>query len=542
MYVAHGQTMCWRLIFWSIRDTIQSTMAHETRVNLWRLLHDIRDAYAAPLEEVIITELVANALDSGASRIEFVVDREKGRMRCADNGSGMRRTTLKEYHDIAASTKERGLGIGFAGIGAKLSLLVAESVITETHGPKGSRGATHWHLTTTNRAPWKFIPSPGYVSTPRGTAVEIVLSSPHSSLCDPTRVSQTILKHFFPLLDSGMKEKLLRLIYPKGVVFVVNGEELCYTDSAERHYFKVAIGKRNARPIGIGYLVRSDAVQSPTGFTAHGLAISTYGKIIKQGWEWLGLMPKLHAVLSGVVEIPGLSEVLTTNKSDFLNDATSLKKYYRFRKAAQEAILSILPELGEPSEISDRPVTKEVQMLSREIESALGAIADDFPELLSLVGNKHKKIKTPAELAAHAKKQSRTERIEGIEKREHPTDTDEKNANEKSDKEILHLRESESGEYSKTIRKKTPGLAIALQEFTEEEEEQSLGRIIEDTVFVNTGHSAWKKAVAEHLDEYHIVLTVACVLSAMIEQNHSPHEFISKFLASWGQSLQQKLF
>ncbi|MDP2630075.1 MAG: ATP-binding protein [Candidatus Uhrbacteria bacterium] len=514
-------------------------MAHETRVNLRRLLHDIRDAYAAPLEEVIVTELIANALDSGATRIEFVIDTEQGRMRCVDNGAGMRRATLKEYHDIAASTKERGLGIGFAGIGAKLSLLVADNVVTETRGPNGSRGATHWHLTSTNRAPWKFIPSPGYVTTPRGTAVQIVLSSPRSSLCDPISVSKTILRHFFPLLDSGMKEKLLRLIYPKGIVFIVNGEELCRTDHTERHYFKVSLGKQNTRPVGIGYLVRSDAVQSPTGFAVSGLAVSTYGKIIKHGWEWLGLMPKLHAVLSGVVEIPGLSEILTTNKSDFLNDATSLKKYYRLRKATQEAILSLLPELGEPTENSERPISKETQTLSREIESALGAIADDFPELLALFGVKHKKVQSPAVLSDHPERQARDERINGIEKRKLVEKATSLNKNPRE--EILHLQESTSGEYTKTVRKKSPGIKITLQEFTEEGA-PVLGRIIENTVFVNTKHPAWKRATEEHLNEYHVVLTVACVLSELIEQTHSPHDFIGKFLASWGQSLQQKLF
>ncbi|MFQ6093456.1 MAG: hypothetical protein ACE5OR_12435 [bacterium] len=39
---------------------------------------------------------------------------------------------LEEYHDIAATTKIRGEGIGFAGMGVKLSLLVAEEVTAET--------------------------------------------------------------------------------------------------------------------------------------------------------------------------------------------------------------------------------------------------------------------------------------------------------------------------------------------------------------------------------------------------------------------------
>ena len=34
-----------------------------------------------------------------------------------DNGGGMRRRELARYHDIAASTKTRGEGIGFAGVG-----------------------------------------------------------------------------------------------------------------------------------------------------------------------------------------------------------------------------------------------------------------------------------------------------------------------------------------------------------------------------------------------------------------------------------------
>ena len=39
----------------------------ETRVDLQHLLEDLRDAYTGSLEETILTEIAANALDSGAS-------------------------------------------------------------------------------------------------------------------------------------------------------------------------------------------------------------------------------------------------------------------------------------------------------------------------------------------------------------------------------------------------------------------------------------------------------------------------------------------
>ena len=62
-----------------------------------------------------------------------------------DNGKGMTAPQLDRYHDIAATTKERGKGIGFAGIGAKLALLVAHAVITETKSGR-SYNATRWRL------------------------------------------------------------------------------------------------------------------------------------------------------------------------------------------------------------------------------------------------------------------------------------------------------------------------------------------------------------------------------------------------------------
>ena len=40
----------------------------ETRVDLLHLLEDLRDAYPGAVEETILTEVVANSLDSGATR------------------------------------------------------------------------------------------------------------------------------------------------------------------------------------------------------------------------------------------------------------------------------------------------------------------------------------------------------------------------------------------------------------------------------------------------------------------------------------------
>src|SRR5262245_30184076 len=39
-----------------------------------------------------------------------------------------------------------------------------------------------------------------------------------------------------------------------------------------------------------------------------GIAISTYGKVIKRGWDWLGLTPVDGDRITGLVEAPDLAE------------------------------------------------------------------------------------------------------------------------------------------------------------------------------------------------------------------------------------------
>ena len=141
----------------------------ETRVDLEHLLEDLRDAYPYSIAETILTEIIANSLDSGASRITMTADPAQSTLTVVDNGSGMQRKAMRQYHDIASSTKVRGQGIGFAGVGIKLGLLVCEEVLTETR-----RGSTHvatrWHLASHHRAPWHWVAPLGLVGERGGAA------------------------------------------------------------------------------------------------------------------------------------------------------------------------------------------------------------------------------------------------------------------------------------------------------------------------------------------------------------------------------------
>ena len=507
-------------------------MQNETRVNLKHLLEDMRDSYSSPLEEVILTELIANALDSKATRLDFSVDTGARFLRCVDNGGGMKRAQLKEYHNIASSDKVRGQGIGFAGVGAKLSLLLAERVVTESKGGRGSRAATEWRLTNPYRAPWKFIPTTEAVSFSRGTSVTMYFTDDQPHLLKKEFVADTIIKHFYPLLHQYLTEEILRYVYKKGVEITVNGELLSLSSEEQRidNGFRVFLGK-NRRPIGAGFLTKKVLEQgwlarlagrAPSErHVSSGLSVSTYGKVIKTGWEWVGILPKSAEALVGVVEIPALSEVLTTNKSDFLTDAVHLRKFYRLRKAVQEAIVPVLRLLGEFATEQKTSVAKNVKPLERQIETALEGLSSEFPELDTLLGSRRG-------TAAGSGKTKKGHDKENTTKEGEPNASDRVTANLPDEKK---KQKEERGKEDAKISRKKPGLTLMLEDFTDSQD--ALGRMIEDVVSINTLHPAWKKALETKQEEYHILVVVGLVLAEFVAPEKHPLEFLAKFLSSW---------
>lgn len=490
---------------------------NETRVNLKHLLEDIRDSYPMPLEEVIIVELVANALDSGASRVSFFINPSEKSLTILDNGKGMRRPELREYHNIAATTKIRGKGIGFAGIGAKLSLLVATSVITETRGGHGSRCATTWHLSSATRAPWKFIPFSGKVPYSRGTAVTIVFDK-DSALLSEQFIQKTIRYHFYPLFVPEFIDVIFRYIYKKSIVFEINNQPILHPEAhlpPLARPFRIILGRKLKRAAGFGFLIKREPAEILSAAESFGLAISTYGKVIKYGWEWVGIKPKADSPIYGMVEIPALAEILTINKMDFLRDAASLKKYYQYRKAIQEAILPILEKFGESIKTEEQK--NYLKPLTQEIERTLKDLISDFPEILPLLGLKRIKekglLKTEEPL------------IDILQEKDIEEKSKEGARQKKEYKETAKILQKEN-----LVSKKGPALLIGLEQALENE---PIARMVENKIFINTNHPAYQKAFKQGFGEYHTIFCVAWTLSHYLEDSHSPQSFINNFLAIW---------
>ncbi len=514
----------------------------ETRVDLHHLLEDLRDAYSGSLEETILTEMVANALDSGAGAVRITADPAHTTLAVVDDGSGMQRRELARYHDIAASTKIRGEGIGFAGVGIKLGLLLCEQVLTETRRGK-SHVATRWHLASRHKAPWKWLPPPGLV-VERGTAVTLKLTNPLSPLLDAGFLEGTLRRHYQPLTETVFDE-LLGDHYRRGVRFEVNGRALerMPVRAAEVAPLAVRLGRRR-KPSALGYLVRELA---PLPEEARGLAISTLGKVIKRGWDWLGVTPATPDLIGGLIEVPALAECLTLSKADFIRTGPRGASYLAFRKAIQEAVGRQLAAWGDARDQAEETRRRAARPVERDLERVLVDLAEEFPLLGALVerqagGQRKLPIGRPGAVAdarallAAAVRASAEPAVATADEPPLASTT------------VAPARD-DGAQPSGTSPPPAPGLpgergarrptryGLAIQ-FEARPGDPEIGRLLESTVWVNEAHAAYKRAVASRSEGYHLALAVALALAPLAVEPAREHGFVTAFLDRWGAALE----
>jgi hypothetical protein len=504
----------------------------ETRVDLLHLLEDLRDAYAGQLEETILTEIVANSLDSGTAEVRLTTDPGAATLDVADDGRGMSRGELRRYHDLGASSKIRGRGIGFAGVGIKLGLLACVEVVTEARRGK-THVATTWRLASRHRAPWSWTPPPGLVGV-RGTAVRLRLQNALSPLLEAGFLEGALRRHFQPLMETPF-DRVLARVYPSGVSFVVNGRALTRRSVApDVASVAVRIGRQRS-PSAVGYLERGPAALAADGA---GVAVSTRGKVIKQGWDWLGVAPAEPGAVVGLIEVPALAECLTLNKADFIKTGPRGATYLAYRKAIQEAVTAQLTAWGEtPASAARRGAPRR---LERDLQSVLDELAGDFPLLAALVerraGGQRRlafgaaRGTAPAAGAVALTAALREEPVQAGAEALPPLHVAAQGEREPEPQAPASMV---PGDPHAPKRPAHHGLRI---QFESRPDDDQLGRLVESTVWVNAAHPAYARATAARADAYHVALTVAMALAPLAVEPADAHGFVTAFLTRWGET------
>lgn len=357
---------------------------HESSVNFQNLIRDLAEMYPFDITEVVVVELIANSLDARATRILINYDPQKKVLVVQDDGEGMTASQFDEYHDFAAGLKPRGKGIGFAGLGAKVSFNIADRVITETRSKSLSRGS-NWYLQSKKKLVWEDIKRENIKKN--GTRVEVLFrSDTRSSFKSTDELIKLLRRHYLPLFDSKFLDLYdLMGIYSRDLRFVVNGnivEPTRVTEDFSLDKKKEFYPQRGSKQFGYGILGVAES-EYPVAPDLCGVLLCTYGKIIKV--DFFNQFPgKFGPQIFGMVEIPEFVNFLTTSKTDFIRKGKH-REFERLYSPIRQEFKEWLSSIGvEPSEIlgSDEAI---------EIERELKKLVDEIPEISDFFGFRMRK-------------------------------------------------------------------------------------------------------------------------------------------------------
>lgn len=352
---------------------------HESSVNFRNLIRDLADMYPFDISEVIVVELIANSLDAKATTICISYNPLEKVLVVEDNGYGMSSSQFDEYHDFAAGLKARGAGIGFAGLGAKVSFNIADRVITETKSKSCSLGS-NWYLHSNRKLLWEEI-NPDNLRR-NGTRVEVHFKKDtNSSFKNTDDLINLLQKHYLPLLDPKFLDLYETMsLYSKNIRFLVNEsivepgliKEKFSLDRVREFY-----PTRRNKTFGYGILGLAES-EYPVAPDVCGVLLCTYGKVIKA--DLFNQFPgNLGPQIFGMVEIPELVKFLTTSKTDFMRKG-KYKQFEQLYNPIRQEFKEWLGSIG----VETTEIMGSNEAL--ELEKELKKISEEVPEISEFFG------------------------------------------------------------------------------------------------------------------------------------------------------------
>jgi len=510
-------------------NTIHVHKEYISKINYKNMIQNLADMYPYDIDEVILVECIANALDAKSTKIFISFKPESNSLLIQDNGAGMNESQFRLYHDFAMGLKSRGEGIGFAGLGAKISFNIANRVITETYS-KSFSGGSDWKFSKDGDLVWKPIKSNGMKNY--GTKVEIFFNEKANIFYKTSgKLKEALFRHYAPLFD----EKFLEFYsivkcYKKSPTFFVNNSPIMPINFIEeyemnKHVQKVikTYGKKR-KPLGYAFFgLVSERIELDTP----GILLCTWGKVIKP--DFLNQFPgELMSKIFGIADIPNFVKFLTTSKCDF-NRTKNPIDFNTYYKPLRDAFVAWLKELGIDS--SEEKKEEESQAIEREITKIISSL----PEISELMRRRASK-------KVHVSSKNGEDMVTTV--KGSPTfPIGEGKKGETGG--ILEPHESGEGEAykpdkngqkkaKKISRKSKIGPKIAFRNVPEKEE---MGWVDSDIVFINSGHPGYKKTSSNKKSRLIFNLfSVAIALQRYLDSGDERIDltFIDKFMHAWG--------
>lgn len=497
---------------------------NRSKVNFRKLVSDLADMYQDATFDVVLAELVANALDAKASEILVSWDGKRRILVVMDNGDGMTAEAFEQYHDFAAELKTRGDGIGFAGVGAKISFNIADQVVTETRR-EGVAYASDWQYDGDGSLFWNYV-RPNLLNSD-GTRVEVHFSA-DSQLPDVGRdyLVAVLQRHYLPLfINEFLRSYEAINLYPTRPRFIVNGSPIPaggltkIASLTKRADIKIMSANKQVGWGAIGVSERD----CPAGNDAYGVLLCTHGKVIKP--ELFGLSTGiLGTKLFGIVEIPGLVEYLTTNKSDLKGGRS--KGLNQLLDPVREELKKFLAEHGVAVAEPQR------NQLSSRLERELSKMVKQLPELQDFDGLLRKSRSLRKDDDGDALASNKKSQQGDTQSNDSNGDGNSKNG---SNGKSRQLDKDGKTRVKRQRSRRNQGPRVAFEEHPSRGETAWLDS---STIIINSGHAAYRNRTTN--DQARLTYCMFAMGIALdkadLGRTADGSSYVDKFVTVWGQS------
>ena len=322
----------------------------DMKIDILHALEDFLDIYSNH-GEMVVTEAISNALDIKATEvnIDVGVDSEGHEfISFHNNGPSMTEEQFENYHVLARSSKTKGSGIGFAGIGAKVYLAAWKDTVIFTETSDGTQSFSSKMFVKDYQLKAIYCQP---IQNRKGTFYKVLLVQ-NDYLFLKENVEKVILTCFNNAMIAGLKitinNDIIKPWIPK-------------TLKTNAGVIKV---RKKQLPFKI--LITDDDVPDDRCNIEYHVA----GKkiIVRQPSFLMDVEPKFQKNFHVIVDSFEISDQLNLNKSTFKNGFVT---FYVF-PAVDKVIHQYLEKIGylkkdnQPSSAETNPLTKFIEELFKD--------------------------------------------------------------------------------------------------------------------------------------------------------------------------------
>ena len=285
-------------------------------VNLLNMLQNLLGMYEYEDIEVLVLEAVANGMDAGADTINIDLKRYPSGCHVTfhNNGVPMNEVDFVNYHTVAVSTKEKGKGIGFAGVGAKIFMAAWPDAEITTVTGKGSDvlASRMWRERSRDGADkivWETNGNGVSMETITGHAV-----SDHASGTTYTvRVPETGYAWLIKNMEGSLRFWFNAALISKRLSLIIGDIPVLPWKPKGKSFQKTSKHKRYHMPCRVW--VADDEISADLRHVTY----YVHGKRIKnEQVDWIAqVRPQHEKRIFCMADVTVLADHLTTNKENF---------------------------------------------------------------------------------------------------------------------------------------------------------------------------------------------------------------------------------